>query len=83
MNFPELVKATREKQDLTFDGFGKAIGVTRQTVNHWELGKRTPDISFLLITATKYNDWRRVWANQALEILRPGLFAPSSINVTL
>ena len=38
----ELIKAKRRSLGLTQEAFGKLVGVSRETVNLWERGKREP-----------------------------------------
>jgi len=38
----KLVKALRERMNLTQEQFAQKVGVTYSTVNHWENGKRMP-----------------------------------------
>lgn len=62
-----ITHETRQKLKLTQSAFGAAIDVQKQHISIWEHGRQLPSISFLLMTAIKYQDWRREWALQCLD----------------
>ena len=78
MSLSEIVQETRKQQAMTLREFGDALGVSHNAVHFWEHGERTPDVSFLLLTAAKYSDWRRTWAHNCLAAIQPDLFAPAN-----
>lgn len=45
MEFPELIKRTRQRCLLTQEEFAKEIDVAFSTVNRWEGGKAKPNLS--------------------------------------
>ena len=45
MKFNEWLKANRKRVKLTQAQLGASIGVTRQTVNNWERGNKSPMLS--------------------------------------
>lgn len=45
MEFPELMKRTRQRCLLTQEEFAKEIDVAFSTVNRWEGGKAKPNLS--------------------------------------
>ena len=66
MNIPEITSTTRQKQGLTLQEFGNALGVSKQAVYEWENG--TPPGAMLLISvAMKCNGWRKDWAWACIE----------------
>jgi transcriptional regulator with XRE-family HTH domain len=74
----EIVRKTREGQGLSMEAFGAALGVSKQAVSTWEIGRSVPDGLFLFVTAAKFSDWRRDWAHNCLAALRPEVFAPAA-----
>jgi len=42
VDIPKLIKALRDKLDLTQEQFAQKVGVTFSTINNWEKGTRTP-----------------------------------------
>lgn len=77
MTVSQIVQETRKSLDMTLEDFAAELNVTKQAVNHWERGKRVPDIAFLVITAAVFSDWRRTWAQNCLAAIRPEVFAPA------
>jgi len=43
MNFPELVKAVREKSGMSQEDLAHALNVSFATINRWENGKTHPN----------------------------------------
>jgi DNA-binding XRE family transcriptional regulator len=41
-DIPALIRALRQRLDLTQEQFAQKVGVTYSTMNHWENGKRVP-----------------------------------------
>lgn len=83
MSLSEIVRKTRTDQNMTLEEFATALGITRQAVSHWETGKRTPDISFLLLASAQNSDWRRAWAQNCLAALKPDVFAPAQTTTEI
>ena len=44
----EKIKTLREKQDLTQSAFAKRLGITRSSVNAWELGISVPSTQYIV-----------------------------------
>lgn len=42
MSFPETVKKIRTDTHLSQDAFAKLLGVSRATINRWEMGTQKP-----------------------------------------
>lgn len=81
LTIPTITKSTREQQGMSMAEFGNAlsqavpgISISRAAVNLWELGKRRPEYTFVLLVLMKTNDWRAGWAKQVLHVLRPNLY---------
>ena len=43
MTMGERIKYLRKQERVTQEELGKHIGVTKQCISHWEIGKRRPD----------------------------------------
>ena len=44
----EKIKTLREKQDLTQSALAKRLGITRSSVNAWELGISVPSTQYIV-----------------------------------
>lgn len=67
----EITKRHREKQNMTLNAFGKALGVTRQAVFNWENGNNQPDKYWLVKIFLDHSDWRFTWALECLVEMDP------------
>ncbi len=66
-NIPTITNETRQKQGMTLQEFGDALGVTKQAVFQWESGELLPGAMLLISVAMKCNGWRRDWAAACIE----------------
>ena len=49
MKFNEKLVMLRKQQNLSQEQVSEKLGVARQTVSKWELGKTTPEMDKLII----------------------------------
>lgn len=54
MEFPEQLKANRQRIGLSQEDLAQRIYVSRQTISNWETGKTYPDISSLLLLSNLF-----------------------------
>ncbi|MBM6786026.1 helix-turn-helix transcriptional regulator [Collinsella tanakaei] len=54
MNFNERLIDLRRKRGLSQEQLGYELGVSRQTVSHWELGQSYPDFQRLVLLSDYY-----------------------------
>lgn len=60
MGFPERLKESRCKKNLTQEGLAEALNVSRQAVSDWERGKKYPEVEKLITLAQELGvnmDW--------------------------
>lgn len=55
MEFPEQLKANRQRIGLSQEDLAQRIYVSRQTISNWETGKTYPDISSLLLLSNLFD----------------------------
>lgn len=51
----EKIKSLREKQNLTQSALAKQLGITRSSVNAWELGISVPSTQYIVELAHIFN----------------------------
>ena len=51
----EKIKALRVKQNLTQSDIAKKLGITRSSVNAWEMGISTPSTQYIVELALLFN----------------------------
>lgn len=49
MGFGERLKFAREARKMSGETLGKAVGVTRATISHWEVNRYVPDLRQLVM----------------------------------
>lgn len=54
MEFPEQLKAQRQRVGLSQESLAQRIYVSRQTISNWETGKTYPDIHSLLLLSNLF-----------------------------
>lgn len=55
MTIAEMIKKTRQDNDMTQEEYANQFGVTRQTVSSWENEKSIPDLQLLITICNTYN----------------------------
>lgn len=55
MTIAEMIKNTRQDNDMTQEEYANQFGVTRQTVSSWENEKSIPDLQLLITICNTYN----------------------------
>lgn len=48
MGFPERLRESRSKKNLTQEGLAEALNVSRQAVSDWERGNKYPEVEKLI-----------------------------------
>lgn len=48
MSFPERLRESRIKKNLTQEGLAEALNVSRQAVSDWERGNKRPEVDKLI-----------------------------------
>jgi len=66
-SIPTITNEIRQKQGMTLQEFGDALGVTKQAVFQWENGELFPGAMLLISVAMKCKGWRRDWAAACIE----------------
>ena len=49
MEIAEIIKIEREQRDMTQEDLAKILGITRDSISLWEIGKRIPGTHYLKI----------------------------------
>ncbi len=62
---------TRNKSNMSLREFSSALGVSYETARLWKKGRMKPTADRLIEIFTKYDDWRKAWAQKQLEQLYP------------
>jgi hypothetical protein len=77
----DVMEAYLNATELTHQDFADAVtehlvntNVSRVAVTNWKNSKAVPNTDFLLLCATVYTDWRRVWALDCLKVKLPEVF---------
>lgn len=65
----EIIKKARKQQGLSLRKFGKALGVSYQTVKNWEGGETIPDFYHIYYLRDVSGGWLREMATSILNIL--------------
>lgn len=55
MTIAEMIKKTRQDNNMTQEEYANKFGVTRQTVSSWENEKSMPDLQLLITICNTYN----------------------------
>lgn len=53
--FSSTLKLLRNKRNITLELLGTELGVSKQSVNRWELGQREPNIDTLIALANYFD----------------------------
>ena len=53
--FSSTLKLLRNKKNITLELLGAELGVSKQSVNRWELGQREPNIDTLIALANYFD----------------------------
>ena len=54
-NFPNIIKELRKNKNLTQSDLAKQLGLTRASVNAWEIGAGMPSIPVLVKISETFN----------------------------
>ena len=54
MDFGDIIKEIRKKEDLSQEEFATALNVSRQSVSQWENNKNTPSLYYIKKICKKY-----------------------------
>lgn len=60
MGFPERLRESRSKKNLTQEGLAETLNVSRQAISDWECGKKYPKLEKLIALAQELDvnvDW--------------------------
>lgn len=60
MGFPERLRESRSKKNLTQEGLAEALNVSRQAVSDWERGNKYPEVEKLIALVQELDvhiDW--------------------------
>lgn len=55
MTIAEMIKKTRQDNNMTQEEYANKFGVTRQTVSSWENEKSMPDLQLIITICNTYN----------------------------
>lgn len=55
MKWNEAIRKLRKENKYTQEGLGKILGVSRELVSNWELGKRTPTMETFMALSRLFN----------------------------
>lgn len=55
MNFDNIIKSLRKKENITQEEFANKLSITRQAVSNWENGRNLPDIEMLINISKTFN----------------------------
>jgi DNA-binding XRE family transcriptional regulator len=65
---PQIIRETRNKQNLTQEEFGKVFGVSKQSVSFWEKGLWKPKMKTLL-RLSKTTGWVKDFADRCISLM--------------